>query len=94
MRSRTFISIAMLWVLVSLLRFVFATYGMAVESMLDVEVSTTVFWTLNGMFLLIGITGLVTILGFWQRKKWDYWGLVLVSVITIIFDEWDITIQA
>ncbi len=61
--------------------------------MLDVELTGSTMQLLNVMFLLIGVAGLITAFGIYRMKRWGYWGTILVSVVTIIFDIWGLTIQ-
>jgi uncharacterized membrane protein (DUF2068 family) len=41
----------------------------------------------------LGICGLIAAFGLWRRKKWGFWGTIAVSIATIAFDVWGITVQ-
>ena len=60
---------------------------------LDVPVSYITSLTMFVMFLLLGASGLVATYGLLQKQKWGFWGTILISVATIIFDIWGLTIQ-
>lgn len=92
-RSFSFILIFLLWTLNSYLRIYFGILNITEGSMLDVTVSPIVFQFIIVMFFILGINGFITTLGLWQMKKWGFNGVILVSIATIIFDIWGITIQ-
>lgn len=39
-------------------------------------------------FLAIGVIGLITLPGVHLLKPWGFWGTIVVSVYTIVFDIW------
>jgi len=61
--------------------------------LLDVEMAQSTKQIILMIFLIIGVGGFVTALGLWWLKRWGYWGTLLLSVATIIFDVWGFTIQ-
>jgi uncharacterized membrane protein (DUF2068 family) len=89
----SFFLIFLLWILNSYLRIYFGIINITEGSMLDVTVSPIVFQFIIVMFFILGINGFITTLGLWQMKKWGFKGVILVSIATIIFDIWGITIQ-
>lgn len=91
-RSFKFIMVFLLWVFNSFLRICFGLLTI-VDSPLDVEVSPFVLSTIIVMFLFLGITGFITSYGFWKMDEWGIRGVIIVCIITIIFDIWGITIQ-
>jgi len=60
---------------------------------LDVPVSYITSLTMFVMFLFLGASGLVAAYGLGRKQRWGFWGAILVSVATIIFDIWGLTIQ-
>ena len=92
-RTKGIVFVTFLWALQSALRLIFGYINVTVGSLLDVEVSHTVFQTLVLMFFLLGISGFIGTFGLWRMKKWGFWGIILVSSATIIFDIWGVTIQ-
>ena len=92
-RTRGVVFVTLLWALQSALRLIFGYINVAEGSLLDVEVSHTVFQTLVVLFFVLGISGFIATFGLWQMKKWGFWGIILVSGATIIFDVWGVTIQ-
>jgi len=92
-RSFSFILIFLLWLLNSYLRIYFGILNITEGSMLDVTVSPIIIQIIIVMFIILGVSGLITTLGLWQMNKWGFIGVILVSIATIIFDIWGITIQ-
>lgn len=92
-RSFSFILIFLLWTLNSYLRIYFGILNITEGSMLDVSVSPIVLQFIVVMFFILGVNGFITTLGLWQMKKWGFNGVILVSIATIIFDIWGVTIQ-
>lgn len=92
--TRSIIFVALLWMLQSLGRIGFG-YLSAIKpgGLLDVEVAQITLQTINAMFLLLGILGFIAVAGLLHMRKWGFWATVLVSVLTIIFDIWGVTIQ-
>ena len=92
-RSFSFILIFLLWTLNSYLRIYFGILNITEGSMLDVSVSPIVFQFIIVMFFILGVNGFITSFGLWQMKNWGFKGVILVSIATILFDIWGITIQ-
>jgi len=67
--------------------------GVTGAELLEIEITRSVMQLINMMFLLIGVAGLITAFGLYRMKRWGYWGTVLLSVVTIVFDIWGFTIQ-
>jgi uncharacterized membrane protein (DUF2068 family) len=82
-----------LYVLQSLFRLVFFYMSVTGAELLEVEMTVSAMQLVNMMFLLIGVAGMITAFGLYQMKRWGYWGTILLSVVTIIFDIWGLTIQ-
>lgn len=87
--------ICMLWLLQSLGRLFFAILGTpgGMGQFLDVPISYETSMVMFVMFLLLGICGLIAAFGLWRRRKWGFWSILLVSIVTIAFDIWGFTIQ-
>ncbi|MHA1671311.1 MAG: hypothetical protein ACTSV5_12155, partial [Promethearchaeota archaeon] len=92
-RSFSFILIFLLWLLNSYLRIYFGILNITEGSMLDVTVSPIIIQFIIVMFFILGVSGFITTLGLWQMNKWGFISVILVSIATIIFDIWGITIQ-
>ena len=92
--TKSIIFVATLWILQSAGRFVFG-YLSAITpgGLLDVEVAPIIIQTINTMFFLLGILGFIAIAGLLLMRKWWFRATVFVSVLTILFDMWGITIQ-
>jgi len=60
---------------------------------LDVPISYETSLLLFTMFLSLGVLGLIAVLGFWISLKLGVWMIILVSLATIVFDIWGMTIQ-
>ncbi len=95
-RSKGIMSVAALSILQSILRLYFSYLGTTggIKDFLTAQVSSATLQFINVVFLLLGVAGLITAYGLWQKKKWGYWGTILVSVLTILFDVWGLTIQS
>lgn len=93
--KRGIILVSVLWLLQSLGRLFFAILGTpeGMGQFLDVSISYTTSLVMFVMFLLLGICGLIAAFGLWRRKKWGFWGTIAVSIATIAFDVWGITVQ-
>lgn len=39
-------------------------------------------------FLAIGVAGLLTLPGVYLRRPWGFWGTMVVSAYTVVFDLW------
>lgn len=94
-RNKGLVLVVLLNFLQAFGRLFFAILGMpgGIDQFLDVPVSHTTSLILHGMFFSLGITGLAAAYGLWQKRKWGFWGIIFVSIITIIFDIWGFTIQ-
>ncbi|MHA1786487.1 MAG: hypothetical protein ACTSVE_14975, partial [Candidatus Helarchaeota archaeon] len=92
-KSVGFIFIILLWILNSFLRIFFGCINLTVGSMLDEPVHPLILQFIIVMFLLLGVSGAVTTFGLMQLRKWGVYGAILVSMVTISFDIWGITIQ-
>jgi len=94
-KPRGVILVVVLWILQSVGRLSFAILGMpgGMGQFLDVPVSYTTSLVMFVMFLFLGICGLVATFGLLRKQKWGFWGTILFSVATIIFDIWGLTIQ-
>ena len=93
-RTRGIVLVAALSGLQSILRLVFFYLGMTGVELLEVEIASSAQQMINIMFLFIGVIGLITAFGLYQMKSWGYWGTILLSVLTIAFDIWGLTIQS
>jgi hypothetical protein len=93
--KRGIILVSVLWLLQSLGRLFFAILGTpeGMGQFLDISISYTTSLVMFVMFLLLGICGLIAAFGLWRRKKWGFWGTIAVSIATIAFDVWGITVQ-
>ena len=89
-------SILVLNLVFSVLRIYFAYLGTTeeIKEFLTVPVSPTTMTIINTMFLLLGVGGLIASIGMILKKSWSINALVLVSVVTIVFDVWGYTIQS
>ncbi|MBU6997175.1 MAG: DUF2127 domain-containing protein [Theionarchaea archaeon] len=76
-------------------RLLFAVAGLSggIDQFLDVPVSEATTLVLHVMFFSLGICGLPAAYGLWRGKRWGFWAILLVSVVTILFDIWGYTIQ-
>jgi uncharacterized membrane protein (DUF2068 family) len=92
-RTRGVLLVVVLSVLQSVFRLVFFYMGVTGAELLEVEITRSAMQLINMMFLLIGVAGMITAFGLYRMKRWGYWGTVLLSVVTIVFDVWGLTIQ-
>jgi len=92
--TKSTIFVAFLWIIQSVGRFFFG-YLSAItpEGLLDAEVSQAIIQIIDAMFFLLGILGFIAVVGLLSMKKGGFWATVLVSVATIVFDMWGLTIQ-
>jgi uncharacterized membrane protein (DUF2068 family) len=76
-------------------RLLFAILGVqgGIDQFLDVPVSDMTSLILHIMFFFLGLAGLIAAYGLWKKVTWGVWAIILVSVITILFDIWGFTIQ-
>jgi len=92
-RTRGVILVVLLWVLNSALRLIFGYMSASGVPMLDTPVSAATLQTINVMFFFLGVSGFIATFGLWQMKRWGFWGIILVSTATIVFDIWGFTVQ-
>ncbi|MEM2005685.1 MAG: hypothetical protein QW705_05325 [Zestosphaera sp.] len=87
--------IGSLWVIQSVGRLFFAALGTpaGMGRFLDTPVTYTISFVLFTMFLSLGAFGLIAALGLLARRRWGFWLTILVSIATIVFDVWGLTIQ-
>ena len=89
-------SILILNLALSVLRIYFAYLGTteAIKEFLTIAVSPTTMTTINTMFLLLGVVGLIASIGMILKKKWSIKAMAIVSLANILFDVWGYTIQS
>lgn len=92
-RPRGVTAISLLSAVQSLLRLVFFYLSVTGEELLEVEIASSARQMIDAMFLLIGVVGLVTAYGLYKMRGWGYWGTILLSLLTIVFDAWGLTMQ-
>jgi len=92
--TRSIVFVAVLWILQSVGRIALG-YLSAITpgGLLDVEVSLITIQIINTMFFLLGILGFIAVVGLLLIRKWGFWATVFVSVLTVLFDIWGVTIQ-
>ncbi len=91
-RTKSFVIVSFFWIMNALLRIVFglmSTQG----SLLDEPVPLIINQVIIIMFLILGVLGFITSYGFLKLENWGVKGVVFVSILTILFDVWGITIQ-
>ena len=91
-KSKAFVFVAFLWIMNALLRIIFglmSTQG----SLLDNPVPLIIEQVIIVMFLVLGIAGFVSSFGLLKRELWGLQGVIVISLLTIAFDIWGITIQ-
>lgn len=95
MQKKNFAFIIFLNFSQSIGRLSFAILGIngGIDQFLDMPVSHMTSSIMHVMFLFLGISGLVATYGFWRRQRWGLRAVVLISLITIVFDIWGVTIQ-
>lgn len=92
-RSLGFLVILSIWIVNAILRIYFGYLTITGVQLLDVQISPLVHQSLTAMFLFLGASGVTVSVGFWMRERWGYLGVVIVSILTILFDIWGVTIQ-
>ncbi|MGQ9507291.1 MAG: DUF2127 domain-containing protein [Candidatus Bathycorpusculaceae bacterium] len=94
-RDRGILFSCILWLLQSLGRLFFAVLGTpgGMGQFLDAPISYATSLVMFIMFLSLGIMGLIAAFGLWRRQRWGFWATILVSITTIVFDIWGLTIQ-
>ncbi|MGB9718060.1 MAG: hypothetical protein ACPL4E_06415 [Thermoproteota archaeon] len=87
--------IGFLWLVQSVGRLYFAILGTpgGMGRFLDVPVSYETSLVMFVMFLLLGVLGLIAAIGLFGRRRWGLPATLLVSVATIVFDMWGLTVQ-
>jgi hypothetical protein len=87
--------IGFLWLVQSVGRLYFAIFGTpgGMGRFLDAPVSYETSLVMFVMFLLLGVLGLVAVIGLFGRRRWGLRATLLVSVATIVFDIWGLTVQ-
>ncbi|MHC1604588.1 MAG: hypothetical protein ACXQTP_01265 [Candidatus Methanofastidiosia archaeon] len=95
-QKKSFVFVLVLNFLQSMGRLSFAILGInvGIDKFLDASVSHMTSSILHMMFLVLGTSGLIATYGLWKRQRWGLWAITFVSLITIIFDIWGVTIQA
>lgn len=86
-RTRLVIAIGILGGLEALIRVVFyyeAVYGGV--SLLQPMPPASTMNIVNPIELALGIAGLVAVSGLLLMTGWGYWGTIVVSILTIVFD--------
>ncbi|MEM3714527.1 MAG: hypothetical protein QXF82_06225 [Nitrososphaeria archaeon] len=89
------IFVSFLWILQSIGRLSFAILGgpAGMGQFLDVSISYTTSLILFVMFILLGVFGFIAAFALLTRRKWGFLSTILVSIATIFFDIWGLTIQ-
>lgn len=88
-KTKSFVFVALLWIMNALLRIVFGVMSLQ-GSLLDNPVPLIINQILIVIFLILGF---ITAYGFLKLELWGIQGVVIASLLTIIFDIWGITIQ-
>ncbi len=80
----------------SAFRLYFAYLGTtpAIQEFLTVPVSSVTMNIINIMFLILGVGGIIASFALVRGIEWAPKALILVSVVTILFDVWGYTIQS
>ena len=88
--------ILVLNLLLGAFRIYFAYLGTTetIKEFLTVAVSPTTMTIINGMFLLLGVGGLIASIGMFLKASWSRNAIILVSLGNILFDAWGYTIQS
>jgi hypothetical protein len=87
--------LSVLNLLSGVLRVYFAYLGTteAIKDFLTVTVSPATMAIINVVFLLLGVGGFIASIGMFMKASWSIKVMVLVSLVTILFDIWGYTIQ-
>jgi len=90
------ILVGFLWLLQSIGRIFFAILGTptGMGQFLNTPIPNLISLILFIMFLSLGVFGLITAFGLLTRRKWGFWSTMLVSISTILFDLWGLTVQS
>ena len=85
---------ALFWVFQSVGRLIFGYLNATTPGgLLDVEVPLLTVQIISLMFFLLGFFGLTAVIGLLKKRRWGVWATITVSILTIIFDIWGLTIQ-
>ena len=66
----------------------------AIKEFLTTPVTVGTMNIINLVFLLLGLGGVVASVGLLRGNEWGTKALILVSIVTILFDVWGYTIQS
>ncbi|MEM2703220.1 MAG: hypothetical protein QXR45_08675, partial [Candidatus Bathyarchaeia archaeon] len=90
------ILVGFLWLLQSIGRIFFAILGTptGMGQFLNTPIHNLISLILFIMFLSLGVFGLITAFGLLTRRKWGFWSTMLVSISTVLFDLWGLTVQS
>jgi len=94
--GKVVVFVGLSWIVQSIGRLSFAALGgpVGMGQFLDNPVSYATSAMLFIMFLFLGVFGLIAVFGLLTRRKWGFWSILLVSIATIAFDIWGLTIQS
>jgi|YelNatPaOPRAMG01_1025707.scaffolds.fasta_scaffold05400_2 hypothetical protein len=94
--GKVVVFVGLSWIVQSIGRLSFAALGgpVGMGKFLDNPVSYATSAMLFIMFLFLGVFGLIAVFGLLTRRKWGFWSILLVSIATIAFDIWGLTIQS
>jgi hypothetical protein len=93
LKDRIFHIALLLWILNATARIGFGIMTITEGSLLDVAVPLAVEQTLTVMFLALGVLGFIAVPGLAMQKDWGFQVTFTVSLATIGFDVWGLTIQ-
>jgi hypothetical protein len=81
--------------IIGVFRLYFAYLGVtpAIKEFLTVPVSSITMNFISVTFLLLGVGNIVTIYGLFRQTDWRFKSLIIVSIVTILFDVWGYTVQ-
>ncbi len=88
-----FIVLFIAWVGNAILRVLFGYLAASGVQLLDIPVAQSILNALAIVFLFLGVSGLSVAFGLWQLKRWGFLGTIIVSLVTIVFDIWGMTVQ-
>ncbi len=75
------------------LAFALAGLGTGMQQFVEVPISALNQAVMEVSFLTLGIIGAVSVMGYATKKGWALKSMALVSIATIAFDIWGMTIQ-
>lgn len=80
----------------AIMRVLFAYIGTTdmIKEFLTTPVTEQTMMIINVSFLMLGVAGLISSFGLLTKKKWGILSATIVSVLTIIFDIWGVTVQS